>query len=69
MRLIYLSLLVTVLLIICFTNGAKVVRFRRATEKPLLTSFEVKKCPVVKTLKNVDKTRVRNKDRPQENKH
>ncbi|XP_052852059.1 uncharacterized protein LOC128262066 [Drosophila gunungcola] len=58
MRLIYLSLLVTVLLIICFTNGAKVVRFRRATEKPLLTSFEVKKCPVVKTLKNVDKTRL-----------
>lgn len=60
MRLIYLSLLLTVLLfVVRFTNGAKLgPTFQRATVKPLISSFEVKKCPKVKTLKHVNKRRL-----------
>ncbi|XP_037711637.1 uncharacterized protein LOC119548446 isoform X2 [Drosophila subpulchrella] len=45
--------------IVRFTNGAKLrPTFRRATVKPLVSSFEVNKCPKVKTLKHVNKNRL-----------
>ncbi|XP_016968503.1 uncharacterized protein LOC108036713 [Drosophila biarmipes] len=60
MRLIHLSLLLTVLLLaVRFSNGTKLKRFfRRAAPQPLVSSFEVKKCPKIKTLKHVNKQRL-----------
>jgi len=52
-------LLTVLLFVVRFTNGAKLgPTFQRATVKPLISSFEVKKCPKVKTLKHVNKRRV-----------
>ncbi|XP_017071494.2 uncharacterized protein LOC108108100 [Drosophila eugracilis] len=56
MQLFYFSFLLTFL--VSSSNGIKYRLMQRSGVKPLLTSFEVKKCPVVKTLKNVNKIKL-----------